>query len=187
MSDRIVMDGALRARLLETIAARHPRKSFGYLISDLDADHPRDFLLLEENHRNVEGVRQAFEAWGPYFVNHADAGFEASPDECWRVQKRIWELGMFEVGIFHSHQRHPANFSGIDYELHVRRAPSLWHLIVSMRNPSVPQVRAFDVSQAGVREVEVVGGGVTRTAGPGGAEPVEVIAPRPVGRLGAAE
>lgn len=153
MSDVVFVERSLRDRLVATITSRHPRKSFGLLISDVDAQHPVDFLLLRENHRNIDGIRQSFEAYGSYFVNHADAGFVASADECWRLQKQIWARDMFEVGVFHSHQRHPANFSRIDYELHMRGAASLWHLIVSMRNPAVPQLRPFAVSRLGVREL----------------------------------
>jgi len=62
---------------------------------------------------------------------------------------------MFEVGVFHSHQRHPANFSRIDYDMHRRRFEKLWHVIISMRNPRLPQVRAFEVLPSGVRELDV--------------------------------
>jgi proteasome lid subunit RPN8/RPN11 len=88
-------------------------------------------------------------------VDHADAGFVATPEETWRLQKEIWSRGMVEVAAFHSHQRHPANFSEIDYHMHMRRFPDLWHLIVSMRNPQLPQVRAVAVSERGVRELPV--------------------------------
>jgi hypothetical protein len=35
----------------------------------------------------------------------------------------------------------------------VARFDRLWHLIVSMRNPEIPQLRAYDVSVGGVREL----------------------------------
>jgi proteasome lid subunit RPN8/RPN11 len=160
MDGPIVMPAELRERLLETVAARHPVKSFGYLLSSSDHRHPVDFVVFERNVRNVDGWRQEFEARGQYFRDHSDAGFVATPDESWRMQKEIWSRGMHEVALFHSHQRHPANFSGIDYELHLSRFASLWHLIVSMRNPQMPLLRAFDVSAAGVRELDIVTEGV---------------------------
>jgi proteasome lid subunit RPN8/RPN11 len=157
VTDEVVLCHPLQERLLATVAARHPTKSFGYLISDRDATHPTDFVLFEQNVRNDAVWKPRFEAYGRYFVEHDDAGFVAAPEESWRLQKEIWRRGMFEVAVFHSHQRHPANFSRIDYDTHLSRFSALWHLIVSMRNPELPQIRAFSVSQGGVRELHVNG------------------------------
>jgi proteasome lid subunit RPN8/RPN11 len=164
VSETVVLPMAMRERLLATVARRHPVKSFGYLISDRDAWHPTDFVVFDGNERNADGWRQEFESHGRYFVDHSDAGFAADAAESWHIQKQIWKRGMFEVGVFHSHQRHPANFSGIDYELHLARFSSIWHLIVSMRNPRLPQLRAFSVSRDRVRELPLVVEGETSHA-----------------------
>ena len=58
--------------------------------------------------------------------------------------------------MFHTHQRHPANFSRIDFDMHRRLFVSLYHVIVSLRNPTFPRIRAFRVADDGVRELEVV-------------------------------
>jgi proteasome lid subunit RPN8/RPN11 len=145
----------LRTRLVRTVREIFPRKAFGYLISDVDEWTPTDFVMFSDNIRNQNGWRDEFESYGRYFVEHSDAGFVATADESWRVQKEIWARDMFEIGVFHSHQRHPANFSLIDYEMHVLRFETLWHMIISMRNPKLPQVRAFAVSSKGVCEFEV--------------------------------
>jgi proteasome lid subunit RPN8/RPN11 len=157
MSDQggIALCGRLHDRLVATVQSRLPRKSFGYLLSDGDPRRAKDFLLFEENLRNGPDWRGEFESWGRYFVDHDDAGFAASPEEAWRAQKKLWARGLVEVAVFHSHRRHPANFSRIDYELHVERFEALWHLIISMRNPHRPQVRAFAVSRERVRELEI--------------------------------
>lgn len=152
----IVLSPVLRERLITTIKQRYPQKSFGYLISDVDACTPTDFILFQANIRNSQTWKQTFESYGQYFVEHEDAGFVATPEESWQVQNEIWQRGMVEVGVFHSHLRHPANFSGIDFDLHTRRFDNLWHLIISMRNPRLPQLRAFAVSHAGVHELPVV-------------------------------
>lgn len=151
----IVMSEELFDRLVATITARFPRKSFGYLISSVDARTPTDFILFEGNIRNDADWQPEFHAHGRYFVEHDDAGFVATPEESWRVQKQIWDRGMFEVGVFHNHQRHPANFSGIDHELHLTRVADLWHLVVSLRNPELPQVRGYQPAGGRVREVPV--------------------------------
>jgi len=155
LDDAIVLSTTLRDRLLEAVSRRHPRKSFGYLLSEGSRHAPGDFLLFETNLRNEGSWKPRFEHYGPYFTAHADAGFVASPEETWRRQKEIWSRGMQEVGVFHSHQRHPGNFSRIDYDMHMERFEELWHLIVSMRNPASPQLRAFAPSRSGVRELQV--------------------------------
>jgi proteasome lid subunit RPN8/RPN11 len=151
----IVISRGLLDRLVETVRSRFPEKAFGYLVSDVDERTPTDFVAFGENVRNTSTWKGEFHAYGRYFIDHDDAGFVAAPEEAWRLQQEIWAAGLFEVGVFHSHQRHPANFSQIDYEMHISRFTSLWHLIVSMRNPELPQLRAFDVSAQGIRELRL--------------------------------
>jgi formylglycine-generating enzyme required for sulfatase activity/proteasome lid subunit RPN8/RPN11 len=152
----LVLPRALCERLVTTIRDRLPRKSFGYLISDIGPLAPVDFVLFEANIRNDDAWRGRFESYGRYFVEHADAGFVATPEESWRVQAQVWARGMTEVGVFHSHLRHPANLSQIDYDLHVERFHDLWHMMVSMRTPQLPQVRAFAISTGRVREMRLL-------------------------------
>lgn len=154
--DFIVLPQSLRERFIATVKERSPVKSFGYFLSKGVGGAPSDFVLLENNIRNSEDWKGKFQAYGRYFVEHDDAGFVATPEEAWRLQKEIWARNMVEVGVFHSHLRHPANFSQIDYEMHIQRFPNLWHMTISMRNPDLPQLRAFAVSNDGVRELQVV-------------------------------
>jgi proteasome lid subunit RPN8/RPN11 len=142
-------------RLVSTVQTRFPIKTFGYLLAEPGSSHPVDFIVFERNVRNDDEWRPRFESYGRYFVEHHDAGFVASAQESLRMQREIWQRGLAEVGVFHSHQRHPANFSRIDYELHLTRFDRLWHLIVSMRNPRYPRLRAFSVAEEGVRELPV--------------------------------
>jgi proteasome lid subunit RPN8/RPN11 len=151
----LVLSASLLERLLWTITDRFPQKSFGYVLSHGDPWAADDFLLFEDNVRNAPEWKGRFQSYGRYFLDHDDAGFVATAEESWRIQREIWERGMTEVGVFHSHQRHPANFSRIDYEMHLSRFLQMWHLIVSMRNPAMPQVRAFGVSADGVEELAV--------------------------------
>jgi proteasome lid subunit RPN8/RPN11 len=149
----IVLPASLRDRLLAVVREHHPQKSFGYLLSATGPTRPTDFVRFAGNVRNSPDWRGKFESFGRYFVDHADAGFVTTPEESWRVEQEIAARGVAEIALFHTHQRHPANFSGVDYELHLSRFHNLWHLIISMRNPELPQLRAFAVSSAGVREV----------------------------------
>jgi proteasome lid subunit RPN8/RPN11 len=155
LAREVLLDGIMLERLVAVIADRFPCKSFGYLVSHGDPWRAEDFVVFDDNIRNAPEWKGRFQAYGQYFIDHDDAGFVATPDESWRVQCEIWNRGMVEVGVFHSHQRHPANFSRIDYEMHLSRFEQLWHLIISMRNPALPQVRAFSVSRDGVAELPV--------------------------------
>lgn len=173
----ITMTEQLYSRLVGEVRRRHPRKSFGYLISDVDALTPTDVLFFEDNIRNSSQWRDTFESYGDYYIVHSDAGFVASPEEAWRLQKEIWARGMVEIGVFHSHHRHPADFSKIDFDMHVQRFDDLWHLLVSVRNPEQPVVRAFSVSAGGACELPIRIGerhAEPRTIGPRGRD--EVIA-----------
>jgi formylglycine-generating enzyme required for sulfatase activity len=153
MRDPVVFPSALYEQLIDETRRRYPRKVFGYLLSRTTPHEPSDFILFEENIRNSDIWQPEFHSYGDYFIDHADAGFVATPQESWRVQKAIWSRGMYEVGVLHSHQRHPANFSRIDWDMHRQRFSDLWHLIISLRNPQLPQVRAFAVASDSVREL----------------------------------
>jgi formylglycine-generating enzyme required for sulfatase activity/proteasome lid subunit RPN8/RPN11 len=155
MPDHITFAGEVYERLLNEVIKRHPVKTFGYLLSAGNPSEVTDFILFDENIRNSDTWQPEFHSYGYYFAAHHDAGFVATPEEAWRVQKEIWARGLCEVGVLHSHQRHPANFSEIDWDMHRKRFCELWHLIISMRNPDLPQVRAFAVSDDGVRLLPV--------------------------------
>src|SRR5579859_2560045 len=152
-AEPIAFPAPLYSELLAEASRRHPRKTFGYLLSSSSANRPTDFILFEENARNSDAWQAEFHSYGRYFIEHADAGFVATPEESWQAQKVIWARGLYEVAVLHSHQRHPANFSLIDWDMHCQRFQGLWHLIISMRNPALPQVRAYAVHAAGVREL----------------------------------
>jgi proteasome lid subunit RPN8/RPN11 len=153
--DQILLPAKLHDRLLMTVLSRYPQKSFGYLTSESTPDRPSDFVIFEENIRNDDNWRSVFESRGRYFVDHPDAGFVATPEESWRVQKYLFEKNLTEAAVFHTHLRHPGNFSDIDYDLHISRFGRLRHLIISLRNIRMPQMRAFAVSKTGVRELGI--------------------------------
>jgi hypothetical protein len=152
----LILGTALLDRLIATAVGRFPTKTFGYLLGRDDPLQPADFVVFRENLRNDGRWRKRFEAYGRYFVDHSDAGFVASPQEAWEMQQEIARRDLVEVGVFHTHQRHPANFSRIDFEMHWRLFESLYHVILSLRNPSFPRLRAFQVSAEGVCELEVL-------------------------------
>lgn len=149
----VVLPEQVLDRLLRAIKARLPTKSFGYLLSRSNENAVEDFIIFQSNTRNSSDWRPRFESYGQYFLEHDDAGFVSTPQESWHVQKEIWARGMMEIGVFHSHLRHPANFSQIDYDMHIQRHDHLWHLIISVRNPELPQCRVFSVKKDFVEEL----------------------------------
>jgi proteasome lid subunit RPN8/RPN11 len=124
---------------------------FGLLISDpAAAGYPFEasdavFFDPQRNHRNDPAYQPAFHAQGDYFRQFDDAGFVADPAELLAVWRAVEESGREIVAPFHVHRRQPANFSVIDYRLHNPAFP--WHLIVSLRDPARPGLRAFRVSK----------------------------------------
>lgn len=151
----IVIDDSTYDMLVRQAQHQHPKKVFGYLLGARRPDEIDDVVFFEENARNLPIWRQEFEAYGKYFVDHDDAGFVATPEESWRVQQEVWSRGATEVAVFHTHQRHPANFSQIDYDTHRRCFVDMWHIILSLRNVRYPRMRAFAVSADGVHELAV--------------------------------
>ncbi|MFF7074405.1 hypothetical protein [Streptomyces pseudovenezuelae] len=129
-----------------------PAKQFGYFLATSPGGTPEEYLLMADNVRDTWA--DEFAGYGQYFADHRDAGFVCGPREAHRVQRYIRRNGLHVVGVFHSHQRHPALLTSVDADLHP--SPELWHLIVMVRNPLYPQVRAFRVEPGRrVREVDV--------------------------------
>jgi proteasome lid subunit RPN8/RPN11 len=124
-------------------------KSYGLFVADPgSAGFPFTacdavFFDPEKNRRNDPRLRSAFEAQGSYFRSYDDAGFVADSRELLLVHQQLERRGLEAVAMFHSHRRQPANFSHIDYRLHNPAYP--WHLILSMREPRRPVLRAFEV------------------------------------------
>jgi len=122
-------------------------KAYGLLVGDLrDPAFPYravDVVVLDphQNRRNEPGHRAAFHAQGSYFRAYEDAGFVADPIDLLRAWRRIEGAGLEPVAAFHVHRRQPANFSSIDYRLH--NPAFAWHLIISLRDPAIPDVRPF--------------------------------------------
>jgi proteasome lid subunit RPN8/RPN11 len=149
-------------------------KAYGLLIGDpAHPDFPYqavDIVLFDphRNRRNEPANRTAFHAQGSYFRAYEDAGFVADPTDLLREWQRIERRGLEPVAAFHVHRRQPANFSTIDYRLH---NPALaWHLIISLRDPTTPDVRPFlvrkDLGDLGIDETDDLEGSEHSYPGP---------------------
>ena len=149
-------------------------KAFGLLIGD--PRHPHfpyqavDVVLFDphRNRRNEPANQAAFHGQGSYFRAYEDAGFVADPTDLLRAWQRIERRGLEPVAAFHVHRRQPANFSIIDYRLH--NPAFAWHLIISLRNPSAPDVRPFlvrkEFGELGIDESDDLEGSELSYPGP---------------------
>jgi hypothetical protein len=148
-------------RLLGTTTAVHAAglKSFGLLLADPEAPGfpyvATDVAFFDprKNRRNDPAMRPAFEAQGTYFRSYDDAGFVADATELLEVHRRLDASGLEAVALFHVHRRQPANFSVIDFRLH--NPAYAWHLIISLRDPGAPVLRAFAVRKDLTAEVGI--------------------------------
>jgi len=149
-------------------------KAYGLLIGDpAHPDFPYqavDIVLFDphRNRRNEPANRAAFHAQGSYFRAYEDAGFVADPTDLLREWQRIERRGLEPVAAFHVHRRQPANFSTIDYRLH--NPAFAWHLIISLRDPTTPDVRPFlvrkDLGDLGIDETDDLEGSERSYPGP---------------------
>lgn len=153
-SGRSVHLGApLLQQFLDTTTRINARglKSFGLFVAH--PDHPQFpfaatdvvFFDPEKNRRNEAPFRPAFEGQGSYFRDYDDAGFVADSAEVLAAARRLDDLGLEAVAMFHTHRRQPANFSHIDFRLH--NPAYAWHLIVSFATAGEPVARAFGVTK----------------------------------------
>ena len=153
-AETVLIPAPLLGRFLATASEVQARgfKSFGLLVADpRSAGFPytaSDVVFFDptRNRRNAPEFRSAFEAQGTYFREYEDAGFVADPADVLQAVRRLDELGLEPVAMFHTHRRQPANFSRVDYRLHNPAYP--WHLIVSFAESDEPVVRAFGVQKA---------------------------------------
>lgn len=152
MKDSIVMKKKLYEKFVGKVRQKYPKKSFGYFLASKGCDNPMDFYIFGEDVRN--DMKEEFEKYGEYYKIHEDAGFLASDEELVKFHKDLRNNGLHVVGVFHSHQRHPAIFSKVDIDLHP--SEDLWHLIISVRTFDSPQVKLFRHKNKVVQELRLI-------------------------------
>lgn len=153
MVKTIMLENSLAQKFIEEVKKKYPDKAYGYFLSRDINGVPDDFILFNGDKRNE--WKDLFEDYGKYYIRNKDAGFLASEEEMYRIHKIIQERNKFIVGVFHSHKRHPPIFSKVDIDLH----PSykLWHLIISLRNVDMPQIKAFMLGEDNnVEELQII-------------------------------
>jgi proteasome lid subunit RPN8/RPN11 len=149
MVHEISMEKFLLEDFVQEVKRKYPKKAFGYFLSDASGNKPDAFYIFEEDVRN--DLKNQFEQYGNYYKIHEDAGFLAPDEELVTFHRKIAEEGKRIIGVFHSHQRHPAIFSKVDVDMHP--SGELWHLIISLKNFELPQIKIFKIESNQVKEI----------------------------------
>ena len=132
----------------------YPKKMFGYFLSDNDENIASSFYIFDSDDRQKKEISDKFIKLGKYYENNANAGFVSSLEETFRFEQYVVKNHLKKIGVFHVHLRHPSIFSIVDKDLHP--SPTLWHLIISMRNIYKPSFSVFEVTKDWFRERELV-------------------------------
>lgn len=152
MQSKLLIKKSLLDDFTRKVKEKYPLKAFGYFISSEADGEADDFIIFNNDIRNE--WKDLFENYGNYYARNEDAGFLATDEETFRINKELVKRKKSIVGVFHSHRRHPAIFSTVDVDLHP--SDQLWHLIISLRNVDMPQIKAFKIDNSDVAELKVV-------------------------------
>mgnify|MGYP001430085308 CR=1 FL=1 len=147
----MVISESLYLDFVQEVKRNWPKKSFGYFLANDYGEDPDDFVMFTKDLRDE--IKDQFELYGNYYINNKDAGFLADPYETLELEKKLIRRKKKKVGVFHSHKRHPSIFSSVDIDLHPDKR--LWHLIISLRNMNMPQIKVFQIrDDEKIREIE---------------------------------
>jgi proteasome lid subunit RPN8/RPN11 len=128
-----------------------PNKAFGLVGGD-DIYHPRSLYPCSTNLRNTPEWKQIFESFGKFYRD-PDLGFVISPPEVKNVLEIMDSRQESFVGVFHSHRFLCAEPSEADIAL--SSDPSLLCYIVSIINPSVPEIGIFRLNGGAYQNIPI--------------------------------
>jgi proteasome lid subunit RPN8/RPN11 len=129
-----------------------PHKAFG-LVGGIDLYHPRSLYPCSTNLRNTPEWKPVFESFGPFYSD-PDLGFVISPPEVKSVLDMMESRRETFVGVFHSHRILCAEPTEIDIALSTDS--SVLSFIVSVVNPSEPELGVFRLGNGGYQNIPIV-------------------------------
>jgi proteasome lid subunit RPN8/RPN11 len=129
-----------------------PHKAFGLVGGD-DVYHPKSLYRCFTNLRDTPEWKPIFESYGDFYRD-PDLGFVISPPEVNAMLKTIDSRRESFVGVFHSHRFLCAEPTEIDIALSTD--PSLLSYIVSVVNPSAPEIGVFRLNGGGYQNIPIV-------------------------------
>jgi proteasome lid subunit RPN8/RPN11 len=143
---------SLLDRLVQICLEALPHKAFG-LVGGTDLYHPISLYPCSTNLRNSPEWKPIFESYGEFYRD-PDLGFVISPPEVKTVLDTMESRGESFVGVFHSHRYLRANPTEIDVALSADS--NLFSFIVSVADPSEPEVGIFRLSGGGFQTARIV-------------------------------
>jgi proteasome lid subunit RPN8/RPN11 len=143
---------SLCEELIKTCVDALPHKAFG-LIGGKDLYHPQTLYPCKTNLRNDPEWRPIFESFGDFYKD-PDLGFVISHAEVNAVMESIDSRHESCIGVFHSHRYLRAEPTEID--LFLNSDSGLLCYIVSVANPSVPEVGIFRLNGGGYQNIPIV-------------------------------
>ena len=129
-----------------------PHKAFG-LVGGADLYHPKSLYPCTTNLRNTPEWKPIFESFGDFYRD-LDLGFVISAPEVKSVIDRMESRCESFVGVFHSHRLLSAEPTEIDIALSADS--SLLSFIVSVVNPSEPEIGVFRLRNGGYQNIPIV-------------------------------
>jgi proteasome lid subunit RPN8/RPN11 len=129
-----------------------PHKAFG-LVSGTDLYHPKTIYPCKTNLRNEPEWKSLFESFGEFYKD-PDLGFVIAHPEVKTVMESIDSRGESFIGVFHSHRFLRAEPSEID--IFLNSDPGLLSYIVSVVNPSNPQVGVFHLNGGSYQNIPII-------------------------------
>jgi len=138
----ILIPELLYQELIRICVDALPHKAFG-LISGTDLYHPKAIYPCKTNLRNEPEWKSIFESFGEFYQD-PDLGFVIAHHEVQTIMDSIDARGESFIGVFHSHRFLRAEPSEID--IFLNSDPGLLSYIVSVVNPSSPEVGIFHLN-----------------------------------------
>jgi proteasome lid subunit RPN8/RPN11 len=156
--DRVIMPEVFISRhLIEELTrlclGALPHKAFGLVGGD-DIYHPKSLYPCHTNLRNNPEWRTIFESYGEFYRD-PDLGFVISPSEVKAVLEIMDSRRECFTGVFHSHRFLCAVPTEIDIALSTD--PSLFSYIVSVVNPTAPEIGVFRLNGGGYQNIPIIG------------------------------
>jgi proteasome lid subunit RPN8/RPN11 len=129
-----------------------PHKAFGLVGGD-DIYHPKSLHPCSTNLRNSPEWKPIFESFGEFYRD-PDLGFVIAPPEVKVVLEIMDSRRESFVGVFHSHRFLRAEPTEIDLALSTDS--SVLSYIVSVVNPSAPEIGIFRLNGGKCRSIPIV-------------------------------
>jgi len=148
----IFISTSLYRELIQICVDALPQKAFG-LVGGADIYHPTTLYPCNTNLRNEPEWKSVFESFGEFYKD-PDLGFVISHPEAKAVMEAIDSRRESFIGVFHSHRYNPAQPTEIDISLN--SDPGLLSYIVSVVNPSAPELGVFRLNGGGYLNIPIV-------------------------------